>query len=91
MTGLRAAKCHAALAEFGRLLNQYGDFHLGIDAGDLHHAIDRPRTRYRVTRRGNVHDDIANASVFHTWGMGTQAERHVIAQRWIDAHAQVDK
>ena len=30
MTGLRAAKCHAAIVEMGRLLNTYGDFMLGL-------------------------------------------------------------
>lgn len=91
MTGLRAAKCHAAIVEMGRLLNTYGDLMLGLDAGDVRRFSEQPRTRYRITRRGNVHDDIANVSAFHTWGMGTKAERHVTAQRWIDEHAQVDK
>lgn len=91
MTDLRVAKCHAAISEMGRMLNQYGDFWLGLEPGDLRREMSSPRTRYRVTRRGNVYDDIANMSAFHTWGMGTQSERYVIARRWIDEHAQVDK
>lgn len=41
------------------------------------------RSRYSVTRRGNVHDNVERRTVFATHGMGSIKERLVIAQTWI--------
>ena len=39
-----------------------------------------PQPRYRVTRRGNVYDDVLNVTVINTHAMGSIKQRCLVAQ-----------
>jgi len=68
---------HNPLDDFIATLRAHGDPILGLAPGDLDKPITSPR--YRVTRRGNVYDDLERRTVWATHGLGSIRERVVMA------------
>lgn len=73
----RADACRQALSEQERLILEYGH-------GPMTESWYLAPARYRVTRRGNVYDDVERRTVWATWGEGSIRERLVLAQAKAD-------